>query len=130
METEELALQKPCHLNSLLEQLVEVIQEKETGDKVILILHHVFNDDLNSTNLVVSQRAVNGRTIEELILVISLHDLVLVEHWEVRVEEFGELVIQDVFHRSTIEAENGGHIGTIKLEETLVEDLRIILAFD
>jgi hypothetical protein len=55
LEAEEVTLQKASHLNTFFDQVLEIIEEQETRNKIVLVLVDVLNDDLDGTDLVILQ---------------------------------------------------------------------------
>jgi len=72
--------------------------------------------------LIIPQGTIDSRSIEVLVVLrLSLLNLVSVEQWELLREVIGKVILQKVAHGSGVEREDGHHVGSIKLEERLVE---------
>lgn len=125
--SEDFAIEERTQEYALLHQILEVFQKQERWHEVVLVLHDVVNDGDYCTNLVVSEGAIDGRPVEELVSVVWILNFVLVEHGEVALEVLLVLFIKKFLHGPTIEWQDGDHVGSIQLKEGLVKDSRLWL---
>jgi hypothetical protein len=68
-----------------------------------LVLYNISDDRCDGTDLVIPHGAIDGRPVEELILVLCVLNLVLVKEWELGLKVSFVLVIKKLTHRSAIE---------------------------
>lgn len=100
-------------MNTFFYESSKIIAEKELWNESVLIFNDVVDDNLDGTDLIVSQSVIDCRSIIELILIVSLANLILIEQWEFFLEILIEIITEDVFHGPWVETEDTHHVGTI-----------------
>ena len=125
---EYVGVKKRFDFDTFLDKCREVFVKEKTAYKVVLILDDVLNYDLDCSNLIVSQSAINCRSVKEFVILSwTLLDLIFVEEWEFFAEILYKIILEEICHWSGIKWQDRDHIWAIEFKECFVEDWRIWL---
>lgn len=119
LHVEYSALEKSFDLNPLLKNEMHILLEKEGRCVDVLVLYQVVDDEVNSSDLIVSKCIVNCRSVKVLIITslsslikisdffilddVTLLDLILIKEWEVAPKMLCKQLRQQVLHGPALE---------------------------